>query len=48
MKRFRINILGAAKLLLISTIIGYLMLMSLFALGCEHSTVAGLTISYEG
>ncbi|KAM5172160.1 solute carrier organic anion transporter family member 1C1-like [Mantella aurantiaca] len=48
MKKFHINILGAAKLLLISTVIGYLMLMSLFALGCEHSTVAGLTLSYEG
>ncbi|XP_072256003.1 solute carrier organic anion transporter family member 1C1 isoform X2 [Pyxicephalus adspersus] len=48
MKKFRINILGAAKLLLISALIGYLILMSLFALGCDHSTVAGLTHSYEG
>ncbi|PIO22580.1 hypothetical protein AB205_0208970, partial [Aquarana catesbeiana] len=48
MKKFRINILGAAKLLLISAVIGYLMLMTLFVLGCERSTVAGLTFSYEG
>ncbi|XP_077324795.1 solute carrier organic anion transporter family member 1C1 isoform X1 [Lithobates pipiens] len=48
MKKFRINILGAAKLLLISAVIGYLMLMTLFLLGCERSTVAGLTFSYEG
>ncbi|CAI9608130.1 unnamed protein product [Staurois parvus] len=48
MKKFRINILGAAKLLLISAVIGYLMLMTLFALGCEQSPVAGLTFSYEG
>ncbi|XP_018425821.1 PREDICTED: solute carrier organic anion transporter family member 1C1-like [Nanorana parkeri] len=48
MKKFHINILGAAKLLLISSVIGYMILMSLFALGCELSPVAGLTVSYEG
>ncbi|XP_074839834.1 solute carrier organic anion transporter family member 1C1 isoform X2 [Carettochelys insculpta] len=48
MKKFRINVLGAAKLSLGSSFCGYLLLLSLFALGCENSDVAGLTVSYEG
>ncbi|KAG9469376.1 hypothetical protein GDO78_020672, partial [Eleutherodactylus coqui] len=48
MKKFRINMVGAAKLLLSSSVIGYIMLMSLFGLGCERSSVAGLTVSYVG
>ncbi|CAN2390964.1 bile acid transmembrane transporter activity, partial [Pristimantis euphronides] len=48
MKRFRINVVGAAKLLLSSSVIGYVLLMSLFGLGCERSAVAGLTVSYAG
>ncbi|XP_075066912.1 solute carrier organic anion transporter family member 1C1-like [Mixophyes fleayi] len=47
-KKFQINILGAAKLLLCSSVIGYLIFLSLFALGCDRSSVAGLTVSYEG
>ncbi|XP_041441700.1 solute carrier organic anion transporter family member 1C1 [Xenopus laevis] len=48
MKRFRINILGAAKLLLGPSLLGYLMLFSLFAMGCKNSSMAGLTVSYQG
>ncbi|XP_044835238.1 solute carrier organic anion transporter family member 1C1-like isoform X2 [Mauremys mutica] len=48
MKKFRINVLGAAKLSLGSSFFGYLLLLSLFAMGCENSDVAGLTVSYEG
>ncbi|XP_068134121.1 solute carrier organic anion transporter family member 1C1 isoform X2 [Hyperolius riggenbachi] len=48
MKKFRINILGAAKLLLVSSVIGYLMLVSLFVMGCERPVVAGLTVPYDG
>ncbi|XP_053319283.1 solute carrier organic anion transporter family member 1C1-like [Spea bombifrons] len=48
MKKFRVDILGAAQLLLGSSVVGYLMLLSLFALGCENSSVAGLTVSYQG
>ncbi|XP_044133992.1 solute carrier organic anion transporter family member 1C1-like isoform X1 [Bufo gargarizans] len=48
MKKFRINIVGAAKLLLSSSVIGYAILMSLFGMGCERSSVAGLTVSYAG
>uniref|UniRef100_A0AAA9TWQ0 Solute carrier organic anion transporter family member n=1 Tax=Bos taurus TaxID=9913 RepID=A0AAA9TWQ0_BOVIN len=48
MKKFRISICGAAKLYLGSSVLGYLLFLSLFALGCENSDVAGLTISYQG
>ncbi|XP_053912232.1 solute carrier organic anion transporter family member 1C1 isoform X5 [Cuculus canorus] len=48
MKKFRINVLGAAKLSLGSSFFGYLLFLSLFAMGCENSDVAGLTVSYHG
>ncbi|XP_075459064.1 solute carrier organic anion transporter family member 1C1-like isoform X2 [Ascaphus truei] len=48
MKKFKIKILGAAKLVLGSSLLGYLVLMSLFAVGCGNSPVAGLTVSYQG
>uniref|UniRef100_A0A8C3V5I4 Solute carrier organic anion transporter family member n=1 Tax=Catharus ustulatus TaxID=91951 RepID=A0A8C3V5I4_CATUS len=47
MKKFRIGVLGAAKLSLGSSFFGYLLLLSLFAMGCENSDVAGLTVSYH-
>ncbi|NXR72473.1 SO1C1 protein, partial [Pycnonotus jocosus] len=48
MKKFRVGVLGAAKLSLGSSFFGYLLLLSLFAMGCENSDVAGLTVSYHG
>ncbi|KAM6215910.1 solute carrier organic anion transporter family member 1C1 isoform 2-T2 [Rhynchocyon petersi] len=48
MKKFRIGVCGAAKLYLGSSVFGYLLFLSLFALGCENSDVAGLTVSYQG
>nr|XP_025735673.1 solute carrier organic anion transporter family member 1C1 isoform X3 [Callorhinus ursinus] len=48
MKKFRISVYGAAKLYLGSSVLGYLLFLSLFALGCENSDVAGLTVSYQG
>uniref|UniRef100_A0A286XID9 Solute carrier organic anion transporter family member n=1 Tax=Cavia porcellus TaxID=10141 RepID=A0A286XID9_CAVPO len=48
MKKFRLSMCGAAKLYLGSSVFGYLLFLSLFALGCENSDVAGLTVSYQG
>nr|XP_045366248.1 solute carrier organic anion transporter family member 1C1 isoform X3 [Camelus bactrianus] len=48
MKKFRISVCGAAKLYLGSSVLGYLLFLSLFTLGCENSDVAGLTVSYQG
>ncbi|NWT68330.1 SO1C1 protein, partial [Prunella himalayana] len=47
MKRFGVGVLGAAKLSLGSSFFGYLLLLSLFAMGCENSEVAGLTVPYH-
>ncbi|KAM8777629.1 solute carrier organic anion transporter family member 1C1 isoform 1-T3 [Rhynchonycteris naso] len=48
MKKFKIGVCGAAKIYLGSSVLGYFLLLSLFALGCENSDVAGLTVSYQG
>nr|XP_034984357.1 solute carrier organic anion transporter family member 1C1-like isoform X2 [Zootoca vivipara] len=48
MKKFRLNVLGAAKLSLGSSFFGYLLLLLLFAIGCKNADVAGLTVSYKG
>ncbi|NWS02465.1 SO1C1 protein, partial [Motacilla alba] len=48
MKRFGVGVVGAAKLSLGSSFFGYLLLLSLFAMGCGNSEVAGLTVSYPG
>ncbi|XP_074124989.1 solute carrier organic anion transporter family member 1C1 isoform X2 [Sminthopsis crassicaudata] len=48
MKKFRISVFGASKLYLASSFFGYLLLLSLFAMGCDNSDVAGLTVSYQG
>ncbi|KAG8438528.1 hypothetical protein GDO86_004916 [Hymenochirus boettgeri] len=48
MKKCKLNILGAAKLLLGSSLVGYLLLLTLFTMGCKSSSVAGLTVSYDG
>ncbi|KAJ6666251.1 hypothetical protein lerEdw1_000523 [Lerista edwardsae] len=48
MKKFRLNVLGAARLSLGSSFFGYLLLLSLFAMGCKNTDVAGLTVSYQG
>ncbi|XP_072855842.1 solute carrier organic anion transporter family member 1C1 [Pogona vitticeps] len=48
MKKFRLNVLGAARLSLLSSLLGYLMLLLLFVMGCQNAEVAGLTISYQG
>ncbi|KAM5262911.1 solute carrier organic anion transporter family member 1C1 isoform 2-T2 [Ctenodactylus gundi] len=48
MKKFRLSMWGAAKLYLGSSVFGYLLFLSLFALGCENLDVAGLTVSYQG
>ncbi|XP_003220826.1 solute carrier organic anion transporter family member 1C1 isoform X1 [Anolis carolinensis] len=48
MKKFRLNVLGAARLSLVSSVFGYLLLLLLFAMGCKNADVAGLTVSYQG
>eukprot|EP00062_Callorhinchus_milii_P018329 gi/632971684/ref/XP_007902292.1/ PREDICTED: solute carrier organic anion transporter family member 1C1-like isoform X1 [Callorhinchus milii] len=48
MKKFQLNVISAAKLAFGSSILGWLFTLPFFAMGCENSHVAGLTVSYEG
>ncbi|XP_067915030.1 solute carrier organic anion transporter family member 1C1-like [Heterodontus francisci] len=48
MKKFKLNIVFAAKLSIGSNILGWLFALSHFGMGCMNSRVAGLTVSYEG
>ncbi|KAL9854201.1 solute carrier organic anion transporter family member 1C1-like [Geothlypis trichas] len=48
MKRFGVGVVGAAKLSLGSSFFGFLLLLSLLAMGCGNSEVAGLTVPYHG
>ncbi|XP_078091444.1 solute carrier organic anion transporter family member 1C1-like [Mustelus asterias] len=48
MKRFKLNIVQAAKLSIGSATLSWLLSLSYLGMGCENSRVAGLTISYEG
>ncbi|XP_072327860.1 solute carrier organic anion transporter family member 1C1-like [Scyliorhinus torazame] len=48
MKRFKLTIVQAAKLSIGCAVLGWLLTISYFGMGCENSRVAGLTISYEG
>ncbi|GCC37417.1 hypothetical protein chiPu_0015921 [Chiloscyllium punctatum] len=48
MKRLKLNIVQAAKLSYGCSTLGWLITLSFFAMGCENSRVAGLTVSYQG
>ncbi|XP_069765673.1 solute carrier organic anion transporter family member 1C1-like [Narcine bancroftii] len=48
MKKFKLNIVQAAKLSIGCTTLGWLISLPYFGLGCDNSHVAGLTVSYEG
>uniref|UniRef100_W5NE89 Solute carrier organic anion transporter family member n=1 Tax=Lepisosteus oculatus TaxID=7918 RepID=W5NE89_LEPOC len=48
MKRFKLDMEGAAKVAFWTSICGYLCTLPYFALTCENSNIAGLTVSYEG
>ncbi|XP_028810056.1 solute carrier organic anion transporter family member 1C1 isoform X2 [Denticeps clupeoides] len=47
MKKFKLSVLGAAKFALATSLLGYFLSMFFFAMGCENSKVAGITVSYD-
>ncbi|KAF6736083.1 Solute carrier organic anion transporter family member 1C1 [Oryzias melastigma] len=47
MKRFKLNIMGAAKFAFSTSLIGYVLSMFFFAMSCENAKVAGVTLSYD-
>uniref|UniRef100_A0A4W4DUG7 Solute carrier organic anion transporter family member n=3 Tax=Electrophorus TaxID=8004 RepID=A0A4W4DUG7_ELEEL len=48
MKRLKLSIMGAARLALGTSLLGYFLSLLFFALGCENAKVAGITVSYAG
>ncbi|KAL7982212.1 hypothetical protein Chor_009810 [Crotalus horridus] len=48
MKKFKTNIYQAAHIAFWSSLIEYLIYYSAFAMNCKNSSVAGLSVSYEG
>ncbi|RXM98688.1 Solute carrier organic anion transporter family member 1C1 [Acipenser ruthenus] len=48
MKKFKLDLMGATKMGLGTAIIGSLCILPYFALTCENTEIAGLTVSYGG
>ncbi|XP_036373771.1 solute carrier organic anion transporter family member 1C1-like [Megalops cyprinoides] len=48
MKRFKLSVLGAARMSVSASILSFLSLLIQYFLQCENSQVAGLTVSYQG
>ncbi|XP_030636058.1 solute carrier organic anion transporter family, member 1D1 isoform X2 [Chanos chanos] len=48
MKRFKLNVLGAAKVSICASFFSFCLLLSQYFLQCENGQVAGLTVSYQG
>ncbi|XP_036373645.1 solute carrier organic anion transporter family member 1C1-like [Megalops cyprinoides] len=48
MKKFKLSIMGAAKFAFGTSLLGYFLSLFFFAMGCENSKFAGITMSYKG
>nr|XP_006633230.2 PREDICTED: solute carrier organic anion transporter family member 1C1-like isoform X1 [Lepisosteus oculatus] len=48
MKKFKLSVMGAAKVALGTSLLGYVLSLFFFSMGCENSRVAGLTVAYNG
>ncbi|XP_010899061.2 solute carrier organic anion transporter family member 1C1 [Esox lucius] len=48
MKRFKLSILGAARICIIASLLSFCLLLSQYFLYCDNSQVAGLTMTYQG
>ncbi|XDV25314.1 hypothetical protein PO909_029247 [Leuciscus waleckii] len=48
MKKFKLNVLGAAKICIGASIMAFISLIIQYFLQCDNSQVAGLTVSYQG
>ncbi|KAJ8249854.1 hypothetical protein COCON_G00230700 [Conger conger] len=48
MKKLKLSIMGAAKLAFGTSLLGYFLSLFFFAMGCDNSRVAGITVSYRG
>ena len=48
MKKYKLGIMGAAKFAFGTSLLGFFLSLFFFAMGCENSKVAGITVSYSG
>uniref|UniRef100_A0A8D0BR63 Solute carrier organic anion transporter family member n=1 Tax=Salvator merianae TaxID=96440 RepID=A0A8D0BR63_SALMN len=48
MKKYKIDIIGAVKMLFTAAIMAFLISLLYFTVGCENRAVAGLTVAYDG
>ncbi|KAL6459880.1 hypothetical protein MHYP_G00316390 [Metynnis hypsauchen] len=48
MKRFKLNVLGAAKICIAASFFSFCLLLSQYFVHCGNTHVAGLTVSYQG
>ncbi|KAK5867174.1 hypothetical protein PBY51_011689 [Eleginops maclovinus] len=48
MKKYKLGIMGAAKFAFGTSLLGFFLSLFFFAMGCDNSKVAGITVSYTG
>ncbi|XP_031438511.1 solute carrier organic anion transporter family member 1C1-like [Clupea harengus] len=48
MKRFKLTVIGAARIALSASFISFCLMVSQYFLQCDNAQVAGLTVSYQG
>ncbi|XP_062373773.1 solute carrier organic anion transporter family member 1C1-like [Sardina pilchardus] len=48
MKRFKLSVLGAARISLTASFFSFCLMLSQYFMQCDNSLVAGLTINYQG
>ncbi|XP_034444659.1 solute carrier organic anion transporter family member 1C1-like [Hippoglossus hippoglossus] len=48
MKKYKLGIMGAAKFAFGTSLLGYFLSLFFFAMGCDNSKVAGITVLYTG
>ncbi|AWP08223.1 putative solute carrier organic anion transporter family member 1C1-like [Scophthalmus maximus] len=48
MKKYKLDIMGAAKFTFGTSLLGYFLSLFFLAMGCDNSKVAGITVSYGG
>ncbi|XP_072000864.1 solute carrier organic anion transporter family member 1C1-like [Engystomops pustulosus] len=47
-KRYKMGLLSASKLVFVFSFVAFIMSLPVFMLGCENGDVAGITVSYNG
>lgn len=48
MKKYKFGLLSASKMVFTTSLVAFVMSLSVFIIGCDNSEVAGITVSYNG